>query len=123
MQALLAAFPRGREVVLMDNFEDLVDSDTFDILDDELAEALRALLHLPHHAVKVILTTRVRPRSLNLFQPGRQAPLYLDEGLPSPYAENILRAMDADGKVGLQTAPDALLDEARERTNGNPRAL
>ncbi|MFB3133490.1 MAG: AAA family ATPase, partial [Rhodothermales bacterium] len=123
MQALLAAFPRGRVVVLMDNFEDLVDSDTFDILDDELDEALRALLHLPHHAVKVILTTRVRPRSLNLFQPGRQAPLFLDEGLPSPYAENILRAMDADGKVGLQTAPDALLDEARERTNGNPRAL
>ena len=47
----------------------------------------------------------------------------MDEGLPSPYAENILREMDLDGKVGLRSAPRTLLDEARQRTRGYPRAL
>src|SRR5205085_1468392 len=73
--------------------------------------------------VKVILTTRLMPQDLALFQPGRQRRLDLDEGLSSPYAENILREMDADGKVGLKNAPDSLLNEARERTRGYPRAL
>ncbi len=31
--------------------------------------------------------------------------------------------MDADGKVGLRDAPEALLTQARERTRGYPRAL
>ena len=102
MQALLEAFPSGRTVLLLDNFEDVVDSATLNIHDTELGEALRALLNLPHHAVKVILTTRIAPRDLALVQPGRQTRLDLDEGLPSPFAENILREMDTDGKVGLK---------------------
>lgn len=123
MQALLGAFPVGRTVVLLDNFEDVVDPETLNIRDTELDEALRALLNLPHHAVKVVLTTRIAPRDLALVQEGRQGRLNLDEGLPSPYAENILRARDADGKVGLKSAPDDLLAQARERTLGYPRAL
>ncbi|HKS39079.1 MAG TPA: tetratricopeptide repeat protein, partial [Blastocatellia bacterium] len=123
MQELLANFSQGRVVVLLDNFEDLISSETLNIRDAELDEALRALLSLPQHAVKVILTTRIPPRDLALFQPGRQRRLDLDEGLESPYAENILREMDADGKVGLKIAPDEMLNEARERTRGYPRAL
>lgn len=123
MQALLTHFAEGRTVVLLDNFEDVVNPETHHVNDEELREALRALLNLPHHAVKVIITTRVAPQDLALVQPGRQRPLRLDEGLASPYAENILREMDADGKVGLKDAPDGLLNEARERTRGYPRAL
>jgi tetratricopeptide (TPR) repeat protein len=123
MGALLSNFTEGRTVVLLDNFEDMIEPETLAVRDAELDEALRALLSLSHHTVKVILTTRVAPRSLALFQPGRQRRLDLDEGLASPYAENILREMDADGKVGLKDAPDDLLDEARERTRGYPRAL
>lgn len=123
MRALLAAFPRGRVVVLLDNFEDVIDPETYEIRDAELDEALRALLKLPHHAVKVILTTRIAPRALTLVQPGLQVRLELDQGLESPYAENILREMDVDGKVGLQAASPELLDEARRRTRGYPRAL
>jgi tetratricopeptide (TPR) repeat protein len=48
---------------------------------------------------------------------------HLDKGLEFPYAENILREMDVNGKLGLKNAPDRLLNEARERTQGNPRAL
>ena len=128
--ALLAAFPGDEQpqpvaptLVLLDNFEDVIDPETHDVKDGEMDEALRALLRLPHHAVKVILTTRIAPRALALVEPGRQFTLHLDEGLDSPFAENILREMDADGKVGLKGAPDALLAEARERTLGYPRAL
>lgn len=123
MQSLLAHFPQGRTVLLLDNFEDLVEPSTLNVHDGELDEALRALLDAPQHGVKVIITTRIPPRALALVQPGRQRRLDLDEGLESPYAENILREMDADGKVGLKSAPDELLAEARERTRGYPRAL
>jgi hypothetical protein len=123
MSALLSNFAEGRTVVLLDNFEDMIDPETLGLRDAELDEALRALLNLPHHAVKVILTTRLAPQDLALVQPGRQRRLDLDEGLASPYAENILREMDADGKVGLRKAPDDFLNEARERTRGYPRAL
>jgi tetratricopeptide (TPR) repeat protein len=123
MGSLLSHFTEGRTVVLLDNFEDVMEPETLAVRDTELDEALRALLTLPHHTVKVIITTRLAPQDLALVQPGRQRRIDLDEGLASPYAENILREMDADGKVGLKDAPDALLNEARERTRGYPRAL
>lgn len=123
MRALLEAFPTGRTALLLDNFEDLVDPETLAIRDAEVDEALRALLNTSHHVVKVIITTRLAPRDLMFVQPGRQRRLDLDEGLPSPYAENILREMDADGKLGLKAASAELLDEARKRTRGYPRAL
>jgi tetratricopeptide (TPR) repeat protein len=109
--------------VFLDNFEDVIDHVTHNLTDAELDEALRALVKLPHHGVKLILTTRVAPRSLSLVHPGRQMRLDLDGGLESPYAENILREMDADGKLGLKSAPDQRLALARERTRGFPRAL
>jgi tetratricopeptide (TPR) repeat protein/nucleoside phosphorylase len=123
LSALLAALPAGRVALLLDNFEDVIDPTTHAVRDAELDEALRSLLNLPHHAVKVILTTRIAPRALALIQPGRQSRIVLDAGLESPHAENVLRAMDADGKAGLKTAPDELLGRAREYTLGYPRAL
>jgi tetratricopeptide (TPR) repeat protein len=123
MQVLLNAFPRGRTVVLLDNFEDVVDNKTGQLLDQELNDALHALLEAPQHGIKVLITTRVPPKQLQLTQPGRQTLRELGEGLKSPYAENILREMDADGKLGLRDAPDELLSLARKRTLGYPRAL
>jgi tetratricopeptide (TPR) repeat protein len=123
MQKLLEHFPNGRFVVLLDNFEDVIDPATLTITDAELGEALIALLNAPHHTVKLIITTRIPPKELVFTQPGRQRRVDLDEGLPSPYAENILREMDAGGRVGLRDAVPALLDAARKRTSGYPRAL
>lgn len=123
VRSLLAAFPQGRVVLLLDNFEDLLDPATRNLRDPELDEALRVLLGAPHHAIKVIITTRFATHDLALVQPARQTRLELDDGLPSPYAENILREMDADGKIGLKTERAELLDEARRRTRGYPRAL
>ncbi|MCO6427789.1 TIR domain-containing protein [Nitrosomonas communis] len=123
LQALLTEFPQGRTVVLLDNLEDLIDPATEDVQDDELNQALRALLQAPPHAVKVIVTTRISPRQWLVIHPERQQQIFLDEGLESPHAENILREMDADGKVGLKHAPESLLNEARIYTRGYPRAL
>ncbi|MCP4701869.1 MAG: tetratricopeptide repeat protein [Gammaproteobacteria bacterium] len=132
MAALLAALSvrtaeikdlAGPIVLLLDNFEDLVDPKTRAIVDAELNEALQAFLTLPPHALKVIITTRLAPRALSLLHPQHQMPLPLDEGLGSPYAENILREMDADGRIGLKNAPEELLREAKTRTRGYPRAL
>src|SRR4029450_2810859 len=66
MRSLLEAFPHGCVVVLLDNFEDVVDRETQNIRDAEFGEALRALLNLSHHAVKALLTTRIAPRALAL---------------------------------------------------------
>ncbi|MCL4862241.1 MAG: tetratricopeptide repeat protein, partial [Caldilineaceae bacterium] len=123
MVALLEHFRHQPVVVLLDNLETLVDGETRALTDPDLDEALRALLAAPPHRAKLILTTRLAPRDLALHHPERQMPLNLDEGLASPYAENILRALDADGTLGLQRAPEPLLTEARERTRGYPRAL
>jgi hypothetical protein len=123
MEALSQAFPLGRIVILLDNFEDVLAVETGKIKDAELDEALRALLELPPHGLKIIITTRVAPSDLALVEPGLQRRLDLDAGLEHPFAENILRAMDADGKIGLRDAPEAFLVRARERTLGYPRAL
>ena len=125
MRSLLDAFPSGRVIVLLDNLEDVIDTSTADfaITDGALDEALRALLAAPPHAVKVVVTSRVAPRGLLLVHPERQRRLDLDDGLDSPYAEQVLRARDPDGRLGLKSAPDDLLDEARRRTRGYPRAL
>ena len=123
MRALLDAFPSGRVILLLDNFETLIDPESLSLRDSELSDALNALLGGQHHAVKAVITTRIAPRDLAVSEPGRQHHLSLDEGLESPYAENVLREMDADGRVGLKSAPDALLNKAREKTRGYPRAL
>jgi tetratricopeptide (TPR) repeat protein len=123
MRALLARFPAGRWVLLLDNFEDVVDADGVGLTDSALDEGLRTLLDAPQHGVKLIVTTRVAPRDLQLVQPGVQRRLNLDEGLPTPFAEDVLRAMDAGGSLGIRDAADQLLAQARERTRGFPRAL
>lgn len=120
---LLEKFTEGRIVLLLDNFEPLVNTETFEIQDTELNEALHAFLNGPHTEVNIIITTRIAPKALNLIQPGRQRPLDLDDGLISPYAENILREMDSDGRLGLKSASNELLNTARIRTQGYPRAL
>jgi tetratricopeptide (TPR) repeat protein len=123
MLALLEAFPSGRTVVLLDNFEELVDAAGVGLTDAALAEALRAVLTAPAHGVKVIVTTRIAPQGLILAQPAVQDRLDLDAGLPSPHAETLLRARDPSGRLGLRDAQDGLLAEARTRTRGFPRAL
>jgi len=109
-------------IVLLDNSESVVDAECC-VKDAELDEALRALLRAPHHAIKIILTTRIPPHDLQLFHPECQAYLPVDKGLAPEFAKQLLREMDADGRVGLKPADDAALQRTYERTRGFPRAL
>ena len=121
--ALLEILPEAPTVLLLDRFEDVVDQDRLGLPDEVMEAVLRAVLTAPPHGLKVIVTTRVTPRDLLLFEPGSQQQLNLDEGLPSPLAEQVLRDMDPDGSLGLRDAPMELLTKVRERTRGFPRAL
>ena len=123
MRMLLDAFPQGHVILLLDNFENLIDPISLNIKDNELSDALNTLLLSQQHAVNAIITTRIAPRDLTLVEPGRQYILSLDDGLQSPYAENVLRDLDANGNLGLKNASDELLGKAREKTRGYPRAL
>jgi tetratricopeptide (TPR) repeat protein len=121
--ALLDALPDGRVVVLLDNLESLLDPATDSLIDASMSSALIAVLRAPEHAVKLIATTRVIPKDVALVCPASQHLLRLDEGLGSPDAEFVLRALDPDGSLGLRDASDELLGRVRERTRGFPRAL
>ena len=120
---LLECFHQGQYLVLLDNFETSLDAAECEIYDLYLKDALNAILCGPHHSIKVILTSRIIPRSLSFCEPSRQVILPLDKGLESPYAENILREMDTSGIAGLKDAPDDLLAQICTRTRGFPRAL
>ncbi len=124
MQALLEALPSGRPVVvLLDGLESVMDPERETLAEEALHEALSAVLTAPAHTVTVIATTRVTPTALLRVEPSRQRQLPLDQGLNSPYAEAVLRALDDDGRLGLRDAPGELLDGLRRYTRGFPRAL
>jgi tetratricopeptide (TPR) repeat protein len=124
MLALLEAFPAGEPVVvLLDNLESVMDAERESLAERALHEALSAVLTAPAHAVTVIATTRVMPAALLKVEPARQRQLRLEEGLGSPDAQNVLRALDDDGRLGLRDAPGELLDGLRRHTRGFPRAL
>lgn len=121
--ALLREFEQRRAVVLLDNLEDDISPGTLEICKPELDEALRTVLAAPGHRVKVIVTTRVVPPALARLRPERQWHIALDGGLPPAETEAVLRALDADGTLGVRDAPASLLRSAWERTAGNPAAL
>src|SRR6185437_10609525 len=110
-------------VVVLFNLESVMDTERETLAEQALHEALTALLTAPAHAVTVIATTRVIPAGLVSVEPGRQRQLRLDEGLGSPDAQLVLRALDDDGRLGPRDAPDEVLDELRQHTRGFPRAL
>ena len=124
MLAVLEAFPAGEPVVvLLDNLESVMDAERETLTEPALHQALAAVLTAPEHAVTVIATTRVTPAGLLKIEPARQHRLRLEDGLGSPDAQTVLRALDGDGRLGLRDAPGELLDGLREHTRGFPRAL
>jgi tetratricopeptide (TPR) repeat protein len=124
MLALLEAFPAGDPVVvLLDNFESVMDPERESLTEQALHEALSTLLTAPAHAVTVIVTTRVTPAALLAVGPAAQRQLRLEKGLDAPDAQKVLRELDDDGHLRLRDAPDELLDGLCAHTRGFPRAL
>jgi tetratricopeptide (TPR) repeat protein len=123
LSTLLGFLPPKPIIVLLDNFEDKLDPELRNIKDTELRDALLHLLKTANHPIKVVITTRVPPTDFDFIEPGRQRSIDLNEGLESPYAENVLRELDADGHLGLKNADPELLKKISEKTRGFPRAL
>ena len=124
MLALLEAFPAGEPVVvLLDNLESVMNTERETLAEQALHQALSAVLTAPAHAVTVIATTRVMLTVLLKIEPARQRQVRLEQGLGSPGAEIVLRALDEDGRLDLRDAPKELLDGLRRYTRGFPRAL
>ena len=123
MVELLSKFAQKKVIVLLDNFEDKLDPKSSEIADQDLEETLKVILQSPHHSVKCIITSRQVPLALAKIEPGKQKNLHIELGLGPQDATNLLRAMDKNGKLGLQDASEELLIAAYEQTKGNPRAL
>ena len=124
MLALLEALSAGEPVVvLLDGLDSVMDAQREALAEQALHAALSAVLTAPAHAVTVIATTRVLPTALVKIAPARQRQLRLEGGLGTPDAQNVLRELDDDGRLGLRDAPDELLDALRRHTRGFPRAL
>jgi tetratricopeptide (TPR) repeat protein len=130
IQHLLEAFPSADgadnstpTILLLDNFETLLDPATQEIADTELDEALQAILSTADHSLKVIMTTRITPQSLAVIHTGRRILLPIRMGLTPSEAVDMLRQLDQDGLAGLRDADDASMTAACERTQGYPRAL
>lgn len=122
-QALLAAFRERTAVVLLDNLDNLIDAENGQLQDRGLASALKTLLDDPTHRIKVIVTARCAPGEILDYQSTRQGRYTLRKGLPRAEAKKLLRELDAEEPVGLDTASDALLDKAYDLTDGSPKAL
>ena len=123
MLALLEAFPTGRSVVLLDNFDDLLDPITGAVTEGALDEALRAVLSAPahgvtsrhHHPDRAPAAAAAPRRPAAADRSGRRAALPVRQG-PAAGA-------GPGRETRLKTAPAAQLALARERTRGYPRAL
>ena len=110
-------------ILILDDFEKVIDFNIQDIKDLELKEALIFLLEYTiEHPFKVIVISKLPPGNLLLVEPGRQD-IYPLKGLPSPYAENYLRLLDSSGTAHLKFASEDLLKYACDRLERNPRAL
>lgn len=123
LMEVLKHFADKKVVLLFDNFETLLEEEGSEIKDEDIAEILSALIEAPHHGVKTIITTKKIPFSILRQQPGRLKTIQLQEGLDQAHSADLLRTMDASGKLGLKEASDELLASAFLQTKGNPRAL
>ncbi|NQU22129.1 MAG: sigma 54-interacting transcriptional regulator [Candidatus Nealsonbacteria bacterium] len=120
MPRLLKYFQHGRTILLLDNFETVMDFEHVAVT--EWSEFLTGLLTAPQHWIKTIVTTRVIPQDLVMLQAGRQESLSL-EGLSLPVSVKMLREMDADGEARLRDESDEVLQQLASRVRGNPRGL
>jgi tetratricopeptide (TPR) repeat protein len=115
-----------RYLIVLDNFEDVLDADQR--IREEFAD-LRHFVELCleyDHGTRLLVTSRRRavfPPDLEGRLGTRQAELSLDAGLPHADAVALLRALDADGRLGIRGAPEPMLCEVARRCHGIPRTL
>jgi tetratricopeptide (TPR) repeat protein len=120
IQILLNYYDEHRCIILLDNLEDLLDS-SGNIADGDLRQFVDTFLRQKHDA-RLLITSR---EPLNAADDARRYEklIPLEQGLPTDYAIELLKAFDRDGHLGLVDAAPNLLRKAVEKTHGYPRAL
>lgn len=112
--------PNARYILLLDNFEDLLD-DSGAIVDEDVRAFIEMNLNAPH-GLHVLLTTRM-PLSLPVMLAPLERRVELREGLPVADGAALLRELDPNGAFGVRDLSDAELGHAVEVVHGVPRAL
>jgi tetratricopeptide (TPR) repeat protein len=120
IQSLLNAFGTHRCVLLLDNVETIMD-ERGALSDPDLQQFLNAFL-AQNHGSRLLITSRepLTPASENRKY---QKVVPLDQGLPPDFAIELLRDLDKTGELELRDAPETLLKEAVDKTQGYPAAL
>ena len=126
---VLQRFPVKRLVLVLDNFEEMIDFRTKEIDDTDLCHTLRTFIHFSSeqgtHPLKVIIISAEQhiPEPVRDAQAAERVQLLpMQEGLELPLAENYLQALDEQNTSGLSSSK-ILLDIALVFTKGYPRAL
>ncbi|MGW1026386.1 tetratricopeptide repeat protein [Streptomyces sp. NPDC002577] len=117
---LFAAMGDRLFVILLDNFEDLLQDDG--LLEDEELNVFLDCLFRARSTPRLLVTSQVPlrlPPELRRFA----AEVELSAGLPPEEAVTLLRELDQDGSLGLAQLSDQQLLQAAVRVHGVPRAL
>lgn len=117
---LITACNNGLYILLLDNFEELL-NDQGKIVDEDLSLFLEKVL-LGHTSLRLLITSRI-PLSLKRSLAAFDKQIYLRDGLPPIDAVQLLRDLDPNGNYGLYDALDTQLTDLAKMTHGVPRAL
>jgi tetratricopeptide (TPR) repeat protein len=121
IEIFLADYCSSNTVIVIDDFDLLIDAETRIIQDQDLEEVLCSIRDFPSKYIKIILITRIIPRK-SLLLKERFTLKRVNLGLASPYAEQSLRQRDiGENRISLES--DESLRQACKRINGFPRAL
>jgi tetratricopeptide (TPR) repeat protein/SAM-dependent methyltransferase len=118
---LLETFDRRPYIILLDNFEDMLDGDGR-LSDLELASFLGRVLGSPGHGLRILVTSRVALQLSPALQ-HHDHHVALVDGLSIHEGIQLLRELDLNNEWGVGNAPEAKLAEVVRRTHGVPRAL
>jgi len=122
--SLLSELRTGCYLLVLDNFEDMLDEGTA-IADPELREFVEICLEKPH-ALRLLVTSRIELKTSTRSKRAASV-VRLDEGLPADEAAallgDLLNYLDPNNEHQLRDIPAGLLRAAAIKCRGIPRAL
>jgi tetratricopeptide (TPR) repeat protein len=122
MNRLLSEFPSVKTLLILDDFDQVLNIQTQDVENRELEEILCTLRDYPnYHPIKIIVISRCPPHQSVILSPEHTVLRWLNKGLDSPHAENYLRQQD--GRGCLTDYSDEDLKKICARLYGFPKAL
>lgn len=122
MNRLLSEFPSVKTLLILDDFDQVLNIQTQDVENRELEEILCALRDYPnYHPIKIIVISRCPPHESEILSPEHTVLRWLNKGLDSPHAENYLRQQDTRGCLADYSDED--LKKICARLYGFPKAL